>query len=66
MDISLHALCTWWDVLEACAGQPYFSEKDAAEVRRFLEDPCAWSAKHGGVGSAEEALALKAKRDSGA
>ncbi|WP_041247152.1 orotate phosphoribosyltransferase [Komagataeibacter medellinensis] len=65
MNISLHALCTWWDVLEACAGKPYFAEKDAAEVRRFLEDPCAWSARHGGVGSAEEALALKAKRDAG-
>ncbi|GBQ30500.1 orotate phosphoribosyltransferase [Gluconacetobacter azotocaptans] len=59
MNISLHALCTWWDVLEACAGRPYFSEKAAAEVRRFLEDPCAWSARHGGVGSAEEALAFK-------
>lgn len=59
MGVSLHALCTWWDVLEACAERPYFSETAAAEVRRFLEDPCAWSARHGGVASAEEALALK-------
>lgn len=63
MDISLHSLCTWWDVLEACAGGDYFSEKDSAEVRRFLEDPCGWSRKHGGVSSAEEALALKAKAE---
>ncbi|WP_408873604.1 orotate phosphoribosyltransferase [Gluconobacter roseus] len=63
MDISLHSLCTWWDVLEACAGGDYFSEKDSAEVRRFLEDPCGWSKKHGGVSSAEEALALKAKAE---
>jgi len=61
MGISLHSLCTWWDVLEACAGQPYFSEQAATEVRRFLEDPCGWSARHGGVASAEEAEALKAK-----
>ncbi|GAN53275.1 orotate phosphoribosyltransferase [Tanticharoenia sakaeratensis] len=61
MNIALHSLCTWWDVLEACAGQPYFSESDSAEVRRFLEDPCAWSKRHGGVGSVEEAQALKDK-----
>ncbi|MCX5615826.1 orotate phosphoribosyltransferase [Bombella sp. TMW 2.2559] len=59
MGISLHALCTWWDVLEACSDGQYFSTEDSAEVRRFLEDPCSWSKAHGGVGSAEEALAFK-------
>ncbi|MCT6855599.1 MULTISPECIES: orotate phosphoribosyltransferase [Bombella] len=59
MGISLHALCTWWDVLEACADGQYFSTEDSAEVRRFLEDPCGWSKAHGGVSSAEEALAFK-------
>ncbi|WP_051626010.1 orotate phosphoribosyltransferase [Kozakia baliensis] len=63
MNVSLHSLCTWWDVLEACAGENYFSESDSAEVRRFLEDPCGWSKRHGGVGSAEEAAALKAKAE---
>ena len=24
MDITLHSLCTWWDVLEACKDRPYF------------------------------------------
>ena len=62
MGVSLHALCTWWDVLEACAERPYFSEAAGSEVRRFLEDPCAWSARHGGVASAEEALATKAAK----
>ena len=38
-------------MLEACSTRPYFSEEAAAEVRRFLEDPCGWSARHGGVGS---------------
>ncbi len=66
MDIRLHALATWWDVLEACAERPYFSDAAASEVRRFLEDPCAWSARHGGVASAEEALAHKAAKDTGA
>ena len=60
MDIQLHHLCTWWHVLDACRERPYFSESDMTEVRRFLEDPVAWSAAHGGVASAEEAAARKA------
>ena len=59
MDISLHHLCTWWDVLEACRERPYFSDTALGEVRHFLENPVAWSAAHGGVASAEEALARK-------
>jgi orotate phosphoribosyltransferase len=55
MDVTLHHLCSWWDVLEACREQPYFADTALAEVRRFLEDPVAWSAAHGGVASAEEA-----------
>ena len=60
MDISLHHLCTWWDVLDACRDRPYFTEPAMAEVRRFLENPVAWSAAHGGIGSAEEAAARRA------
>jgi orotate phosphoribosyltransferase len=60
MDIALHHLCTWWDVLEACNERTYFSEAALAGVRRFLEDPVAWSAAHGGISSAEEAMARKA------
>ena len=60
MDITLHSLCTWWDVLEACKDRPYFAESALSEVRRFLENPVAWSAAHGGISSAEEALARKA------
>ena len=63
MDIALHHLCTWWDVLEACKDRPYFAEPALAEVRRFLEDPVAWSAAHGGIASAEEAMARKAAAD---
>ena len=62
MGMSLHHLCTWWDVLEACRGGDYFPEATLAGVRKFLEDPVAWSAKHGGVASAEEAAAFKASK----
>ncbi|HUC18352.1 MAG TPA: orotate phosphoribosyltransferase [Acetobacteraceae bacterium] len=60
MGITLHHLCTWWDVLEACKDRPYFADTALAEVRRFLEDPIGWSAAHGGVASAEEAAVRKA------
>jgi orotate phosphoribosyltransferase len=59
MDISLHHLCTWWDVLEAAKDRPYFSDSALAGVRKFLEDPMKWSAAHGGVATAEEALVKK-------
>ena len=59
MDITLHNLCTWWDVLEVCRDRPYFGDTALAEVRKFLEDPVRWSAAHGGVASAEEAAARK-------
>jgi orotate phosphoribosyltransferase len=31
-----------------------------SDVRKFLENPVAWSAAHGGISSAEEAIARKA------
>ena len=54
MNIQLHHLCTWWDVLEACRDRPYFSDSALTEVRKFLENPVAWSAARGGVASQEE------------
>jgi orotate phosphoribosyltransferase len=57
MGLQLHHLCTWWDVLEVCRERPYFSDNALQEVRRFLEDPVGWSRRHGGIGSAAEAVA---------
>lgn len=59
MDLTLHHLSTWWDVLEVCNERSYFTDDALAEVRRFLENPPAWSAAHGGIASAEEARARK-------
>ncbi|MBS7811913.1 orotate phosphoribosyltransferase [Roseococcus pinisoli] len=61
MDLSLHHLATWWDVLEVCREKSYFPEASLTGVRKFLEDPMAWSRAHGGVGTPEEALAYKLK-----
>lgn len=61
MGVTLHHLCNWWDVLEACKDKPYFDEPALSEVRRFLENPVAWSKAHGGVASAKEAAEHKAR-----
>ena len=55
MGLNLHHLCTWWDVLEVCRERPYFSEHALKEVRKFLEDPVAWSGAHGGISNAADA-----------
>jgi orotate phosphoribosyltransferase len=49
MDITLHHLCTWWDVLAVCEARALYPEADLAALRHFLENPTAWSAAHGAV-----------------
>ncbi|SDN36734.1 orotate phosphoribosyltransferase [Lutimaribacter pacificus] len=40
--VSLHYLCTWWDVLEEAREQGAFSEETLAEVESFLRAPREW------------------------
>lgn len=47
--VKLHALATWWNVLELAEQEKYFAADELAEVRKFLEQPAAWSAAHGGA-----------------
>jgi orotate phosphoribosyltransferase len=49
-DVRLHFLATWWDALKVAEEGDYFPRATLDEVRRFLEDPVAWSAAHGGKG----------------
>jgi orotate phosphoribosyltransferase len=49
--VKLHALATWWDVLELAEQEQYFAANDLKEVRSFLERPAEWSAAHGGIGA---------------
>jgi orotate phosphoribosyltransferase len=50
-NIKLHYLCTWADVITAAEAGDYFPAKSIAGVRKFLEDPAAWSVAHGGKGA---------------
>ena len=57
LGLRMHALATWWDVLEVCKSQSYFDTKTLDEVEAFLHAPTEWSAAHGGVSSIEKKVA---------
>ena len=40
--VSLHHLCTWWDVLAEAKRRKAFDGETLAEVESFLHDPRAW------------------------
>ncbi len=44
LGISLHALCTWWDVLEVAKANNYFDDKTLQSVEGFLNNPLEWEA----------------------
>jgi orotate phosphoribosyltransferase len=43
MGITLHALCTWWDVLEAAKDGNYFDTATLTSVESYLRDPQEWA-----------------------
>jgi orotate phosphoribosyltransferase len=51
LGIRLHHLCTWHDVLPLARSSGYRAPALLDEVERFLADPVAWSAAHGGRGA---------------
>lgn len=48
LNVSLHYLTTWWDVLKVAKESGHFDPKVLAEVEKFLHEPAQWSAAHGG------------------
>ena len=44
MGVQLHAIATWWDVLEAARAHNYFDEETLASVESFLNTPESWAA----------------------
>jgi orotate phosphoribosyltransferase len=47
--LKLHALVTWWDVLEVAKASGHFDPGMLADVEAFLHQPAQWSAAHGGI-----------------
>ena len=54
LGVTLHALATWWDVLEVAKKSGKFDKAKLKEVEKFMKDPAAWSKAHGGVAQAAE------------
>lgn len=46
MGITLHALTTWWDVLDVARDKNYFDKDTLDAVEEFLNNPDSWSAKN--------------------
>ena len=51
LEIELHYLATWRDVVSAARTGGYFPAAAADDVQRFLADPARWSLEHGGIGA---------------
>ena len=51
LNVRLHYLATWWDVLAVVKQGGYLGAKQVGEVEKGLESPAEWSAAHGGVSS---------------
>jgi orotate phosphoribosyltransferase len=49
LDVTLHSLATWWDVLAVAKASGKFDAGKLAEVEKFMHDPAGWSQDHGGV-----------------
>ncbi|MCC5975619.1 MAG: orotate phosphoribosyltransferase, partial [Rubellimicrobium sp.] len=41
--VTLHHLCTWWDVLAEARAQAAFDDATLSEVERYLRNPADWS-----------------------
>jgi orotate phosphoribosyltransferase len=54
INVKLHYLATWWDVLRVVKQGGYFEHRVVDEVERFLSAPAKWSAEHGGVSTFPE------------
>jgi orotate phosphoribosyltransferase len=49
LNVQLHHLATWWDVLAVVKRGTYLPAAQIAEVEKFLNSPAEWSAAHGGA-----------------
>ena len=49
LDINLHYLASWRDVLLVAREHGYFPDDALNEIESFIADPIVWSAAHGGA-----------------
>ena len=46
LGITLHALTTWWSVLDVAKQHDYFDEQTLESVESFLKNPIGWQEQH--------------------
>ena len=46
LGIALHALATWWDILDVAKEENYFDDKTLASVELYLKEPDTWAAQN--------------------
>ncbi len=51
LDVKMHSLATWRDVLRVAKQMNYFSSTAIGRVEAFLDHPAKWSGEHGGATS---------------
>jgi orotate phosphoribosyltransferase len=51
LNVRLHHLATWWDVLNVVKRDKYLPAAQVKEVEKFLNAPAEWSKAHGGASS---------------
>ncbi len=54
LGVTLHALATWWNVLEVARASNKFDPGTLREVEAFMRDPAGWSKAHGGAGEMKD------------
>lgn len=54
LNVHLHYLTTWWDVLDVAKESGHFQPAVLREVESFLNEPSQWSKAHGGIGDFRE------------
>jgi len=49
INLNMHSLATWWDVLKVVKNNNYFDTKTINEIDLFLNNPMKWSGMNGGI-----------------
>ncbi|PWC55015.1 orotate phosphoribosyltransferase [Azospirillum sp. TSO22-1] len=47
LGVTMHAACTWWDLLDVANRGSYLPEEALGEIHAYLHDPRRWCAQHG-------------------
>ena len=46
LDINIHSLCTWKDIINYIESEKIYSENEVSNLKEFLEDPDKWRRKY--------------------